>query len=77
MEELGRAQLFLTSIPDVSGQLYALATLPAIIESPVPTVLELGWEHEPVWTVWSRGKSISPTGNRFPASSLYSSRYTD
>jgi hypothetical protein len=51
----------------VSGQLYAPAALPPGEEPPVPIGYEAGWAPEPVWTLWSREKSIAPAGDWTPA----------
>jgi hypothetical protein len=52
---------------EVSGQLHAPVTLPPGKEPLVPTVQETGSAAEPVWTLQSREKSLTPTGNRAPA----------
>jgi hypothetical protein len=38
---------------------------------------ESGWAPEPVWTLWSREKSLVPAENRTPAVLLLARRYTD
>jgi hypothetical protein len=50
----------------VSGQLYAVASLPHGKESLASIAYELGWFLEPVWMVWNKGKCLAPAGNRTP-----------
>jgi hypothetical protein len=49
---------------EASGQLHAHAALPPRKESRVPSGQEAGWAPDPVWTLWSREKSLSPAGNQ-------------
>jgi hypothetical protein len=49
---------------EVSDQLHALAALNPGTDFPVAIVYEAGWAAEPVWTQWSRGKSLAPAENR-------------
>jgi hypothetical protein len=57
---------------EVSGQLHGPAALPS-----VPTGQEAGWAPEPIWTLWSREKSLSPNGNRNQALQPVARQYTD
>jgi hypothetical protein len=55
------------SIMQASGQLHASAALPAGKRDP-GTYWTGGWvAPQPVWTLWSREKSLTPSGNRTPA----------
>jgi hypothetical protein len=50
----------------VNGLLYTPASLPPEKEPVVPIGYEAGWAPEPVWTLWSRRKSLAPAKNRTP-----------
>jgi hypothetical protein len=47
-----------------SGQLHAPGSFTPRKEPQVLIGKEAGWAPEPVWTTWSREKSIAPAGNR-------------
>jgi hypothetical protein len=61
----------------VSGQLDVTAVLPPGKEPPVRIVKKAGWAPEPVWSAWSREKSLTPVGNRTQAVQPVDSHYTD
>jgi hypothetical protein len=46
-------------------------------QPPAPIVQETGWVPEPIWTLWSREKSVTPAKNRIPAVYAIACRYTD
>jgi hypothetical protein len=48
----------------VIGQLHAPAALPLRKESPVSIEWKVGWDPEPVWTLWSREKYFASAGNQ-------------
>jgi hypothetical protein len=48
---------------DVSHQLHAPAALPPRKQTRVPILQEAVWAPEPVWTLWSRDKSLSLVEN--------------
>jgi hypothetical protein len=62
---------------EVSGQLHTPAALLLGKEHPVPIGYEAGCAPEPVWTLWSREKSLAPAGNRTPAFQPVAHRYAD
>ena len=48
---------------ELSGKLHTHSVLPPPRRgTPIPTEKEAGWTPEPMWTVWSREKSLVPTG---------------
>jgi hypothetical protein len=49
---------------EVNSQIHSPAVLPMGKEPPVHIGMQVGWTPEPVWTLWSREKILSPTGNR-------------
>jgi hypothetical protein len=51
---------------ELSDQLDAPATLSPGKGSPVLVGLEARWVPEPVWTLWSKEKSLVPAENRTP-----------
>jgi hypothetical protein len=55
----GIAPPFLTSALD-GGEWSSITLLPLYLRYP----LEAGWAPESVWTLWSRGKSLDPSGNQ-------------
>jgi hypothetical protein len=74
----GMAPLFLTSAEmEVSRQLHAPATLQPGKEPPVSIEQNAWWAPEPVWTLWSKEKSLAPAGNRIPAVHTVTGRYTE
>jgi hypothetical protein len=61
----------------VSGQIHAPAALTPGKEPAVLTGWEVGWDPEPVRTLWRKGKSLAPAGNGTPAVNTVPRRYTD
>jgi hypothetical protein len=51
---------------EVNGQLYTPASLSPRKESLVPIGYEAEWAPEPVWTLWSREKSLASLVNPIP-----------
>jgi len=49
---------------EVSGQLHTLATLPLGKWPLTPTVQEIGWAPEPVWTQMEREKILPSARNQ-------------
>jgi hypothetical protein len=62
---------------EVSRQLHVCDALPPEKHPPVPIVEEAGWATHPIWTVWSREKSLAPVGNESQAVQSVALRYTD
>jgi hypothetical protein len=62
---------------EVSGQLYSPAALPLRKEAPVTIGEEDGWASEPVWTLWSKEKSLRPVEKETPAVQPVALPYTD
>jgi hypothetical protein len=42
-----------------------------------PSVEEVGWTSEPVWTLWRTEKLFAPAGNRTPAVQRVTRHYAD
>jgi hypothetical protein len=57
----------------------SFAALPLYLRgrAPVPIGWKVRWIPEPVWTPWSRAKSLAPAGNRILAVQPITRRYTD
>jgi hypothetical protein len=51
----------------MSGRFHVPAALPPRKDFPVPNRYGAGWAPEPVCTLWSEEKSLTPAGNRPPA----------
>jgi hypothetical protein len=62
---------------EVNSQFHVPATLPPSKNFPVLIELEAEWIPEPVWTLWSREKSLAPAGTRTPAVQPVHRQYTD
>jgi hypothetical protein len=62
---------------EVSGQLHDTAASPPGKEPPVPIVLGAGWAPKPVWTLWSKEKTLVHAGNQTLVPQLVGRRYTD
>jgi hypothetical protein len=62
---------------EVSGQLHVPAASPSGKESHLPSQYEAEKVQRSIWTLWSRDKSLVPTGNRNPAGLSVGLRYTD
>jgi hypothetical protein len=62
---------------EVSAQLYAPADLTPGKEPTVPIEYEAGWAPEPLWTLWSREKSLATAENRTQSVQPVARRYID
>jgi hypothetical protein len=62
---------------EVTGPLHAPATLLPGNSPKVPIELEVLWAPKPVWTLWSKEKSVALGRNRTPAVYPVDRRYTD
>jgi hypothetical protein len=62
---------------DASGQFYAAAALNPGKEPAVLIALEMGWDPEPVWTLWNKEKSLASAGNQTPVIQPVAYQYID
>jgi hypothetical protein len=62
---------------EVGGQLHASVALLPGKQPHVPIGQVTGWAPEPVWTLWSKDKSLAPVGNGTPAVPPVARRYAD
>jgi hypothetical protein len=49
---------------EMNDQLHAPGRFTLGEEQPIPIGQEASWAPEPVWTLWRRQKSVTPTGNK-------------
>jgi hypothetical protein len=74
----GRAPPFLaSSVGGVGCSPSRPDRLTPLERSPVFFGWETGWKPEPVWTMWSIGRTLAPSGNRTPALKTVARSYTD